>query len=195
MSHLLLCSCVCVHIASLPPRPGEFNSTDEALGRERRKQCWEAFEEIYASGRARAIGVSNFQVCHLTTLLQDATVKPMVNQIELSPYMQQQQLVKYCHQNDIHPVAWAPFGSGQTGVLQDSLITALAVKYKKNVGQIILRWLIQQQISVLPKSSSESRMRSNLEVFDFSLTAEEMESVRGLDRNVTSVGISSMDIA
>lgn len=175
--------------------PGEWNTTDEAVGRERRKQCWEAFEEIYASGRARAIGVSNFQVKHLTTLLEDGNVKPMVNQIEISPYIQQKELVKYCQDNGIHPVAWAPFGSGQTGVLQDPQIVALADKYKKNVGQVILRWLIQQDISVLPKSSSESRMRSNLDVFDFSLTDEEIDSLKGLDRGVTSVGASPDSIA
>jgi diketogulonate reductase-like aldo/keto reductase len=175
--------------------PGEFNTTDEAVGRERRKQCWEAMEEIYASGRARAIGVSNFQISHLNTLMQDANVKPMVNQIEISPFIQQQELVQYCQKNDIHPVAWAPFGSGQTGVLQDPVIAALASKYKKNVGQVILRWLIQQNISVLPKSSSESRMRSNLDVFDFSLSEEEVNSLNSLDRNATSVGASSHDIA
>lgn len=175
--------------------PGEWNTTDEAVGRERRKQCWEAMEEIYASGKARAIGVSNFQVKHLTTLLLDATVKPMVNQIEISPYIQQQDLVAYCQQYNIHPVAWAPFGSGQTGVLQDPLIVALAGKYKKNVGQIILRWMIQQDISVLPKSSSESRMRSNLDVFDFSLSDEEILTLKSLDRNATSVGVSPDCIA
>jgi diketogulonate reductase-like aldo/keto reductase len=139
--------------------------------------------------------VSNFEVRHLDTLLQDATVKPMVNQIELSPYMQQQELVQYCQKNDIHPVAWAPFGSGQTGVLQDPKIVALAEKYNKNVGQVILRWLLQQNISVLPKSSSESRMRSNLEVTDFSLTSEEIESLKSLDRSASSVGASPSSIA
>jgi diketogulonate reductase-like aldo/keto reductase len=175
--------------------PGEWNTTDEAVGRERRRQCWEAFEEIYSSGKARAIGVSNFQVRHLDTLLQDCGVAPMVNQIEISPYIQQKELVRYCQQHGIHPVAWAPFGSGQTGVLQDPVIASLASKYGKNVGQIILRWMIQQDISVLPKSSSESRMRSNLEVFDFFLTEEEVEALRGLDRNVTSVGASPATIA
>lgn len=175
--------------------PGEWESTDEVVGRERRRQCWEAFEEIYASGKARAIGVSNFLVNHLETLLQDATVKPMVNQIEISPYIQQKALVGYCQERDIHPVAWAPFGSGQTGVLQDPAIVALAEKYGKNVGQVILRWLIQQQISVLPKSSSEARMRSNMDVFDFSLTEEEVDSLKALDRNATSVGASPSTIA
>lgn len=175
--------------------PGQFSSTNEAENRERRKQCWEAFEEIYASGRTRAIGVSNFQIKHLTTLMEDTKVMPMVNQIEISPYIQQKELVNFCQQNEIHPVAWAPFGSGQTGVLQDPVIVALAEKHRKNVGQIILRWLIQQQISVLPKSSSEARMCSNLDVFDFSLSPDEIQSLKELDRNVTSVGASSVNIA
>ena len=175
--------------------PREFHSSDEEVGRERRRQCWEAFEEIYSSGRARAIGVSNFQINHLTTLLQDSKVKPMVNQIEISPYFQQRELVEFCILSDIHVVSWGPFGSGQTGVLQDPLIVSLAEKYEKNVGQVILRWLYQQGISALPRSTSESRMRGNLNIFDFALNEEEINSLNLLDRNVTSVGISSKDIA
>ena len=167
--------------------PGEFNTTDEAVGRERRRQCWQAFEEIYASGRARAIGVSNFQIRHLETLMLDATVAPMVNQIEISPYMRQAATVDFCKSNGIHPVAWAPFGSGATGVLEDPLIVSIAEKYGKNVGQVILRWLIQQDISVLPKSSSEARMRSNLEITDFSLTDDDMAAISALDKNLSSV--------
>lgn len=167
--------------------PGEFDTTDEALGRERRKQCWEAFEEIYARGQARAIGVSNFQVKHLATLLEDATVPPMVNQIEINPYIRQTEASQYCKNHGIHLVAWAPFGSGATGVLKDPIIMELAEKYRKNSGQIILRWLVQQDISVLPKSSNETRMKSNLEIYDFSLTSDEIETINALDRNISSV--------
>lgn len=167
--------------------PGEFNTTDEATGRERRRLCWEAFEEIYASGRCRAIGVSNFLEKHLRTLLMDAKVPPMVNQIEINPYIQQKGVIEFCRNHQIHLVAWAPFGSGQTGVLEDAVLQDLAKKYNKNVGQIILRWLVQQDISALPKSSNESRMRSNLDIFDFDLTEDEISAVNNLDKNLSSV--------
>mmetsp|Transcript_26765 Transcript_26765/g.39721 ORF Transcript_26765/g.39721 Transcript_26765/m.39721 type:complete len:322 (+) Transcript_26765:129-1094(+) len=170
--------------------PGAFNTTDEAAGRQRRKECWEAFEEIYASGKARAIGVSNFQVKHLRTLLEDAKVAPMVNQIEINPYITQPETVDFCRKHNIQLVAWAPFGSGGTGVLEEPLIASIAAKYNKNAGQIILRWLIQQNIAVLPKSSNESRMRSNLGIYDFCLEDDEIKRINALDRNLSSVSTS-----
>ena len=92
--------------------PGAFNTIDEALGRAKRRICWETFEEIYATGKTRAIGVSNFQVRHLETLLEDTKIVPMVNQIEISPYIQQPEVVAYCMEKGIKLVAWSPFGSG-----------------------------------------------------------------------------------
>lgn len=92
--------------------PGEFHTTDVILGRLRRKACWEVFEEIYKSGRARSIGVSNFLVRHLEALIEDTQIVPMVNQIEISPYIHQSVLISYCNENNIRLVAWSPFGSG-----------------------------------------------------------------------------------
>jgi diketogulonate reductase-like aldo/keto reductase len=170
--------------------PGAFNSTDETLGRQKREQCWRAFEEIYASGRARSIGVSNFQRKHLVTLLEDAKVAPMVNQIEVNPYIGQPDTVRFCKENGIVVEAWAPFGSGSTGVLQDPVIVAVAQRHGKNPGQVILRWLFQQGIASLPRSGNEARMRSNLDIFDFSLSEEEMAEISALDKNQTSVDSS-----
>lgn len=175
--------------------PGDHKTTDEARGRAVRKEAWLAFEEIYKSGRARSIGVSNFLERHLEGLKQDGiSVTPMVNQIEVSPYITQKDLVKYCKTNNILVVAWAPFGSGDSSLLSDDLLVKLSKKYNKNVGQVILRWLFQQGIVSLPRSSNEGRMRSNLQIFDFTLDQEDMQAISALDKNKSSVG-GSEDIA
>lgn len=163
--------------------PGDFNSTDEARGRAFRKEAWAAFEEIYKSGRVRAIGVSNFLIRHLEGLKVDgATIVPMVNQIEVSPYIAQKELVGYCQANNIHVSAWSPFGAGDQGLLSDPCLVQLADKYKKNVGQIILRWIYQYGLSSLPRSSNEARLRSNLQIFDFELEKADVDAIFALDR-------------
>jgi diketogulonate reductase-like aldo/keto reductase len=175
--------------------PGKFETTDVARGRAFRRECWAAFEEVYKSGRVRAIGVSNFLVRHLEGLKEDgATVVPMVNQIEVNPYITQQETVGYCQANNIHVSAWAPFGSGDSSLLSDPLLVSLAAKYKKNVGQVILRWLYQRGMSSLPKSGNEGRMRSNLQIFDFTLEPEEVAAISGLNANKTCV-VGSESIA
>jgi len=175
--------------------PGNHNTTDVERGRALRKEVWAAFEEAYKCGRVRAIGVSNFLVRHLEALKEDGhTIAPMVNQIEVNPYITQQEIVSYCQANNIHVSAWAPFGSGDSSLLSDPLLVSLAAKYKKNVGQIILRWLYQKGMSSLPKSSNEGRMRSNLQIFDFALEPQEVEAISGLNKNKTSV-VTSDSIA
>lgn len=167
--------------------PGEHNTTDEVQGQRLRHQVWLAFEEAYTLGRVRAIGVSNFLERHLDALLPLCKVTPMVNQIEVSPYLQQRELVQYCQEKGIVVQAWGPFGSGATGVLTDPVVQAIGQKYGKDGGQVILRWLLQKDMAALPKSSSEKRMQSNLQIFDFQLTDEDMNQINGLDRNVSSV--------
>ncbi len=168
--------------------PGQWNTTDAALNRRLRKECWEVFESIYKAGKARAIGVSNFLPHHFETFLQDVTIPPMVNQIEISPYIIPFDTIAYCRSKNIAITSWGPFGSGATGVLKDPYLVELSSKYNKNVGQIILRWLIQQNISVLPKSSSEVRMASNLDVFDFKLDDAEVTKISTLHRGIGSAG-------
>jgi diketogulonate reductase-like aldo/keto reductase len=170
--------------------PGSFNSNDKERGDRIRKEVWEVFEEIYESGRARSIGVSNFLVRHLEPLLETAKVKPHVNQIEINPYISQADTQAFCADNGITLQAWAPFGSGATGVLQDPVIVELSEKYHKNVGQIILRWLNQRGIIALPKSSNEGRMRGNLDIFDFVLEDADVERISALDQNKSSVSTS-----
>jgi diketogulonate reductase-like aldo/keto reductase len=167
--------------------PGAFESKDVALNRRLRLECWRAFETIYASGRARAIGVSNFLVPHLDALLAEASVAPMVNQIEVSPYLTQADLVQYCQQHQIAVVAWGPFGSGVTGVLADPVVERIAAAHNKNGGQVILRWLLQLGVGALPKSTNEARMRSNLDVFDFALTDDEVAALSALNCGRSSV--------
>lgn len=146
-----------------------------------RKQAWAALEAMLKTGRVRAIGVSNFSKKHLEQLLEDCTVKPMVNQIEKSPYHAQHELTKFCQDKKMFVQGWAPFGSGGTGVLADPTIHALAKAHGKNAGQIILRWLVQHNCGALPKSSNEKRMAGNLDVYDFKLTDDEMEKLDKLD--------------
>ncbi len=165
--------------------PGE--GPDEVRNRHYRKLCWQVFEELHRSGMARAIGTSNFLKRHLETMIADTDIVPQVNQIEISPYIAQQETVAYCQEEGIVLEAWAPFGSGATGVLQDPVIGDLAQKYGKNVGQVILRWLFQRGIISLPKSSNPGRMKSNLEIFDFALSDEEVATLNNLDRNASSV--------
>jgi len=167
--------------------PGPGGSTDEALNHKMRLAAWDVFEEYYQSGKLRAIGVSNFTKRHLELFLKDVKTKPMVNQLEISPYYTQTECVEYCQQNDILVQAWSPLGSGATGVLTDPLIKSLSEKYKKNVGQVVLRWHYQKGICPLPKSSDEAEMRGNLDIFDFELTADEVASITGLNKDRSTI--------
>lgn len=167
--------------------PGQFNTDDEPTGRRLRKGAWAALEAAYQRGQIRAIGVSNFLVRHLETLLEDCTVPPMLNQIEVNPYITQADTVAFCKAKGILVQAWGPFGSGSTGVLQDPTITGIAAKHGKNAGQVILRWLVQHGCAALPKSSSEARMRGNLDIFDFALDDAEMAAITALNQGKSSV--------
>lgn len=167
--------------------PGLHDTTDEAAGRRLRRQAWAALEEAHAAGRVRAIGVSNFLVRHLEALLEDCAVPPMLNQLEVNPYMAQAETVRYCQSKGIVVQAWGPFGSGATGVLQDPVLAGIAARLGKNVGQVILLWLLQQGMAALPKSASPARMAGNLDVFDFALSDEDMQAISALDRGITSV--------
>jgi len=171
--------------------PGAFGSLDtkEANARKRR-EIWSTFESFAAANRARSIGVSNFTVEHLESLRigeeGGCTVVPHVNQIEMHPYCQQKELAAYCRDKGITVVGYAPFGSGALGLLQDETLRDIATKHNKDVGQVILRWGVQLGYAMLPKSSSEKRMRSNLDVFNFELTPDDMAAIAKLDRNVRS---------
>lgn len=166
--------------------PGMWDSNDPSHGKKTRKRVWKAFETIYKSGKVRAIGVSNFMEKHFD-FLDQAEVTPMLNQMEVNPYIQQTATTDFCRKKNILVESWGPFGSGTTGVLTDPLIQSLGEKYNKNVGQIILRWLGQKGFAAAPKSSNIERMRCNLNIFDFELDREDMKKIDSLERHKSSV--------
>jgi len=142
---------------------------------------WKALERVYQEGRARSIGVSNFQPHHLRRLHQESTVVPAVNQIELHPYLTQDELRAFDAEHGIATEAWSPIAQG--GVLQDATITDLASSYGKTSAQVVLRWHIQLGNIVFPKSVKQGRMRENFEIFDFELTDTDMSLISALNKD------------
>ncbi|WP_425825484.1 aldo/keto reductase [Streptomyces fractus] len=143
-------------------------------------ETWQVFEEILASGRARAIGVSNFLPEHLDRLAAETSVVPALNQIELHPRLQQSELRAYDAEHGIATEAWSPLGRGN-GVLDDEIVTALARKHERSPAQIVLRWHLQLGNVVIPKSVTPSRIRENIAVFDFELADDDMAALAGLE--------------
>lgn len=141
-------------------------------------ETWRAMEAIYRAGKARAIGVSNFLPQHLEPLLKTAEIVPMVNQIEFRPGYPQTECVTWCQERGIVPEAWRPLGAG--AALKGELMTELSAKYGKTPAQICLRWVLQHGPIPLVKSANPVRMRENLEVYDFTLSAEDMERIDAL---------------
>jgi 2,5-diketo-D-gluconate reductase A len=141
---------------------------------------YRAMETLYREGRVRAIGVSNFQPAHLERLLETAEVVPAVNQIELHPWLQQDELRQLHARLGIRTEAWSPLGRGQ--VLEDPVVLELAAAHRRTAAQIILRWHLQLGNVVIPKASSYARIRENLDVFGFTLSAPHMAALAGLER-------------
>ncbi|WP_104103767.1 aldo/keto reductase [Arthrobacter sp. 08Y14] len=145
---------------------------------------YRALEELYRSGRVRAIGVSNFQPDHLQQLMDATDVVPAVNQVELHPWLQQRPLTKLHQELGIRTVAWSPLGRG--AVLADPVITSIAADLGVSPARVILRWHIEQGNIAIPKASSAERIAENLDVFSFELTPEQQAAIAGLDRNQRS---------
>nr|WP_173875041.1 aldo/keto reductase [Streptomyces albus] len=141
---------------------------------------WRAFEKIYADGRARAIGVSNFQPAHLNRLIELGGTVPAVNQIELHPRLQQSVPRAFHADHGIATEAWSPLGQGGD-LLEDPTLSGLARTYGKTVAQVVLRWHLQLGNVVIPKSVTPSRMRENIDVFDFELTGDDMARIAALN--------------
>ncbi|MCL6593135.1 MAG: aldo/keto reductase [Alicyclobacillus sp.] len=144
-------------------------------------ETWRALETLYAEGKVRAIGVSNFQIHHLQDVLAVCKVKPAVNQVECHPYLTQAELRAFCAQQGIRMEAWSPLAKGR--VLDDPVVQAIAQKHGKTPAQVVIRWHLQHQVVVIPKSVRAERIRSNADVFDFALTPEDMAALDGLNRN------------
>lgn len=145
-------------------------------------EAWQAMEEAQKRGDIRSIGVSNMTPKLWQKWVPKFDVTPAVNQVEFNPYFQQKPLRKLLAKDNVRTEAWAPLGEGNADLLNDPLITSLAHKYHKNAGQIILRFEIQEGVVVFPKSVHDDRIKSNLDVFDFSLDDDELTQMRKLDQ-------------
>ncbi|KRN28685.1 organophosphate reductase [Lactobacillus selangorensis] len=144
--------------------------------------AWRALEEARQAGKIRAIGVSNFYEDQLKNLELSTSIKPAVNQIEVNPWFQQTGEVDFNQAEDVRVEAWAPFAEGKHGIFKNEALVAIGQKYGKSAGQVILRWLLQRGITVIPKSVHQKRMAENIDVFDFELTADDMEQIATLDK-------------
>ncbi|MFB7100508.1 aldo/keto reductase [Streptomyces hydrogenans] len=146
------------------------------------KETWKAIEKLVADGRVRAAGVSNFQPDHLKRLIDGADLVPAVNQVELHPGLQQNELRAVHAELGIATEAWSPLAQG--AVLGDEAVTVIAGRHGKSPAQVVLRWHLQLGNIVIPKSVTPERIRQNLDVFDFTLTDDEMAALAGLDRDL-----------
>ncbi|MFF5493785.1 aldo/keto reductase [Streptomyces aquilus] len=146
------------------------------------RESWRAIEKLASEGRVRAAGVSNFQPAHLRRLLDDSSLVPAVNQIELHPGLQQSELRALHAELGIATEAWSPLAQG--AMLGEPVLTSIAERYGKSPAQVVLRWHLQLGNVVIPKSVTPSRIRENADLFDFALTDEEMTEIAGLDRGL-----------
>ena len=146
------------------------------------KETWRAFERLYDEGRVRAIGVSNFTETHLKDLMTSANITPAVNQVELHPQLSQVPLRQFCSAHDIRIESWSPLMSGGA-VLEDEVITGIARVHDKTPAQIVLRWHVQHDLIVIPKSKTPERIAENIKIFDFELSDDDMRAIDGLNRD------------
>ena len=151
-------------------------------------ETWRAFEDLYKEGKVKAIGVCNFKIGHLEELKKTAEIMPMVNQVELHPQSSKEYLLDYCNDKNIQLVAWSPIMRGR--IFSNELIIGLSEKYKKTIAQIVLRWHIQRGIIPIPKSSNEGRIKENLDIFDFELSADDMNAINSLNEG-DSISVST----
>jgi methylglyoxal/glyoxal reductase len=145
------------------------------------KEAWRALETLYKEGKVKAIGVSNFQVHHLKDLMEDAEIKPVINQVEYHPRLTQKELQAFCEKHHIQLEAWSPLMQGE--LLDNEVLTEIANKHNKSVAQVILRWDVQNGIITIPKSTKEHRIVENASIFDFELNKEEIERIDELNQN------------
>ena len=143
--------------------------------------AWRAMERLYREGAVRAIGVSNFTPERLVDLCMNQEIKPMVNQIEIHPFFQQNTALRVMEDYGVVPQAWGPFSEAQKDIFNHRTLARIAVRHGRTTAQVILRWHLQRNIPTIPKTVHRERMAENLDVFDFELTAKEMESIAGMD--------------
>jgi 2,5-diketo-D-gluconate reductase A len=142
---------------------------------------WRTLEQFYADGRARSIGVSNFQPHHLRRIHTEGEITPAVDQVEVNPYLTQDEVRRFCSEHQIAVEAWSPLGRGK--LLGDPTIDDIARKYGKTPAQVVLRWHIERGDVVFPKSVSAARIKENIDIFDFELAGDDVEAISALNRN------------
>jgi 2,5-diketo-D-gluconate reductase A len=144
---------------------------------------WRAMEELYAAGKIRAIGVSNFDQTQYASLIAGASTRPAINQVETHPFLQEKEPLAWMHGAGVQMEAWAPFAEGRNGLFTNPVLQQIGNKHSKTVAQTVLRWHHQRGIVAIPRSSNPAHRRENLAIFDFSLDAEDMRSIAALDLN------------
>lgn len=147
---------------------------------------WRAMEDLYRDGRIRAIGVSNFYTDRIVDFVLNNKIPPAVNQVETHPFHQQQEAQEVMKGNNVQMESWGPFAEGRNNLFQNPLLKQIGDKYNKSVAQVVLRWLMQRSIVAIPKSVRKERMAENFNIFDFALSDEDMEAIKGLDTKTSA---------
>ena len=155
--------------------------------------AWRAMEDAYKVGKLRAIGVSNFYPFMLTNFCETVEIKPVVNQVELHPYFTQESALDTMRHYGVHPEAWAPLGGGRYNPFENEMLKGIAEVHGKNIAQVILRWNVQRGVTVIPKSTHKERILENFNIWDFSLTDEEMQQVASLDMGYAGTTVKHFD--
>ena len=155
--------------------------------------AWRAMEDAYKEGKLRAIGVSNFYPHVLTTFCETVAIRPMVNQIEMHPYFAQESALKVMEEYQIVPEAWAPLGGGRHNPFDNEMVKEIAAAHGKTVGQVVLRWNVQRGVVVIPKSVHKARIEENFQIWDFTLTEEEMQKISSLDLGYQGTAVKHFD--
>lgn len=150
--------------------------------------AWRAMEEMYHEGKIRALGVDHFSPARLVDFIEFNDLKPQVDYLETHPYYQRYPENDYLKSEDILQVGFSAFGSGNFNLFQNPVLMEIANKHHKSVGQVILRWLLQRQIAVIPKTTHVNRLKENIDVFDFQLTDDEMKAIKSLDSGKSIAG-------
>jgi len=147
---------------------------------------WRAMQDLYKEGTVRAIGVSNFHPDRLIDLIIHNEIVPAINQVETHPFHQQIETQKFLQENNMQIESWGPFAEGKNNIFHNELLLSIGRKYNKSIAQVVLRWLIQRGVVAIPKSVRKERMAENFNIFDFALSAEDMEAIKALDTNTSS---------
>ncbi|MGN1182669.1 MAG: aldo/keto reductase [Faecalibacillus sp.] len=148
--------------------------------------AYRALVDLYKEGKIKAIGVSNFYPDRLVDLALNIDIRPAVNQVEVNPFHQQDKALEYNQKYGVQLEAWAPFAEGKNGIFTNETLMEIGKKYNKSVGQVILRWLVQRNIVPLAKTVRKERMKENLDIFDFELSQEDMDTIASLNKDTSS---------